>query len=73
MYMYVNKVDAAANVDRDEIMLSFKQIYPIFKEDTSNKDEANKITVTPVQEEVATLIMTKDFAETLINLLQGLV
>lgn len=73
MYLYVNKVDLAANQDQKEVMLSFKQIYPSFKEEEPGEDGKQFVSATPVVEEAANLIMTTDFAKKLRDLLDNMI
>lgn len=71
MYAYVNKVDLANNSDQKEVMLSFKQIYPIFKDEIDGDGQA-KVSVSPAAEEVVNLIMSEDFAKNLKGLLNDM-
>ena len=73
MYTYVNKVDIAANQDQNEVMLSFKQIYPQFKDEEPGPDGQPRVTITPISEEAVSLIMTKDFAKRLKDLIDSII
>ena len=71
MYTHVNKVDIATNPDNKEVMLSFKQVFPVFKDEEPEEGKP-KVSATPTAVEVANLIMTEDFAETLKELLNNM-
>ena len=71
MYTYVNKVNCAVNSDQKEVMLSFQQINPIFKE--GSDDGTPTVSATPVSEDVVNLIMTEEFAKKLKALLNEMV
>lgn len=69
MYNYANKVDIAVNDFNKEVVLSFKQISPVFKDESPDENGEPKVSTTMQLEEIASIVMTKDFASTLKDLL----
>ena len=69
MHNYTNKVDIAVNEVNKEVVLSFKQISPVFKDESPDENGEPKVSTTAQVEEIANIVMTIDFASTLKDLL----
>lgn len=70
MYQYVNKVNVAANLEKDEIAIDFIQAYPEFSNERISEDGSPAIDATYLRDSVAKIIVTKEFAGELMALLQ---
>lgn len=70
MYNYVNKVNVAANLEKNEIAIDFMQTYPEFTNERVTDDGSAAVDATYQRDSVARIIITKEFAGDLMSLLQ---
>jgi hypothetical protein len=66
MRTFVNQFQVASTDDQTEITLLFSQVSPVIPNDGSNISETKS-------EEVASLVMTKETALSLINVLKNII
>ena len=73
MLQYVNRYYGASNNDRNEVILSFFQECPSSSPTQLKEPGIKKVALEDISTvEVASLVMSKESAQRLLNMLQGL-
>ncbi|MDO5445042.1 MAG: hypothetical protein Q4F31_05415 [Eubacteriales bacterium] len=69
MFKYANGLSIASNADKDEVALSFVQSYPVFQNNV-NPDGSITSVIAPATETAAEIIITKEFAREIVEMLE---
>lgn len=69
MYSYVNKINIATNPEKNEISISFMQQYPVFADEAPDENGNPRVSAVNNDEVVSNIIVTKEFASKIVELL----
>ena len=72
MYEYVNKMNVAANPEKNEIAIEFQQIFPEFCNERTDKNGNISIEAENRVETVSKLLLNYDFAKKLSEALKSI-